>query len=126
MSNVRPMGIAYPPRPLAEPRSGRYAGCKSAAGEVFGCIPHGRGACRESDSFAMWAVRHGVIVSMTTVSISSDPFIPVYFSASNARNFVKNLDNDDWSRCIPSSSTMSGSDYRRIWTILSGDNTREA
>lgn len=50
----------------------------------------------------------------------------VYFSASNARNFVKNLDNDDWSRCIPSSSTMSGSDYRRIWTILSGDNTREA
>ena len=44
--------------------------------EVFGCIPHGRGAYRESDSFAMWAVHHGVIVSMTTVSISSDPFIP--------------------------------------------------
>ena len=39
MSNVRPMGIAYPPRLLAEPRSGRYAGCKCAAGEVFGCIP---------------------------------------------------------------------------------------
>ena len=76
MSNVKPMGIAYPPRPLAEPRSGRYAGCKSAAGEVFGCIPHGRGACRESDSFARWAVHHGVTVSMTTVSISSDPFIP--------------------------------------------------
>ena len=36
------MGIAYPPRPLAEPRSGeRYAGCKRAAGEVFGCISHG-------------------------------------------------------------------------------------
>ena len=70
------MGIAYPRRPLAEPRSGRYAGCKSAAGEVFGCIPHGRGAYRESDSFAMWAVHNGVTVSMTTVSISSDPFIP--------------------------------------------------
>ena len=41
MSNVRPMGIAYPPRLLAEPRSGRYAGCKCAAGEVFGGIPHG-------------------------------------------------------------------------------------
>lgn len=39
-----------------------------------GCIPHGRGAYRESDSFAMWAVNHGVAVSMTTVSISSDPF----------------------------------------------------
>ena len=44
MSGKLPMGIAYPPRPLAEPRSGRYAGCKSAAREVFGCIPHGRGA----------------------------------------------------------------------------------
>ena len=44
MSNEKPMGIAYPPRPLAEPRSGRYAGCESAASEVFGCIPHGAGA----------------------------------------------------------------------------------
>ena len=31
-------------RPLAEPRSGRYAGCKSAASEVFGCISRARGA----------------------------------------------------------------------------------
>ena len=73
------MGSAYPPRPLAEPRSGRYAGCERAACEVFGCIPHGARAYRESDSFAMWAVHHGVTVSMTTVSISSvispDPFI---------------------------------------------------
>ena len=55
MSKGKPMGIAYPPRPLAEPRSGRYAGCERAASEVLGCIPHGRGAYRESDSFAMWA-----------------------------------------------------------------------
>ena len=41
MSGNLPMGIAYPPRPLAEPRSGRYAGCRCTAGEVFGCIPHG-------------------------------------------------------------------------------------
>ena len=41
MSNVRPVGIAYPPRLLAEPRSGRYAGCERAASEVFGCIPYG-------------------------------------------------------------------------------------
>ena len=46
MSNGKPMGIAYPPRLLAEPRSGRYAGCKSAASEVFGCIPHARGALK--------------------------------------------------------------------------------
>ena len=31
-------------RPLAEPRSGRYAGCKSAASEVFGRISRARGA----------------------------------------------------------------------------------
>ena len=99
------MGIAYPPRPLAEPRSGRYAGCKRVAVRssaaypmgrermleprsecaeesfAFGGKPHevrpkgsqgaARGAYRESDSFAMWAVHHGVTVSMTTVSISS-------------------------------------------------------
>ena len=48
---------------------------------AFGGKPHevrpkgsqgaARGAYRESDSFAMWAVHHGVTVSMTTVSISS-------------------------------------------------------
>ena len=55
MSGKLPMGIAYPPRPLAEPRSGRYAGCERAAGEVFGCIPHGARAYRERDSFTMGA-----------------------------------------------------------------------
>ena len=53
MNKGKPMGIAYPPRPLAEPRSGRYAGCKRVASEVFGCIPHGRGAYRESDFFTV-------------------------------------------------------------------------
>ena len=43
-SKEEPMGIAYPPRPLAEPRSGRYAGCERAACEVFGCISRARGA----------------------------------------------------------------------------------
>ena len=53
MSNVRPMGIAYPPRLLAEPRSGRYAGCERAASEVFDCIPHGARAYRERGYFAI-------------------------------------------------------------------------
>ena len=55
MSKGKPMGIAYPPRPLAEPRSGRYAGCERAASEVFGVIPHGRGAYRERVFFTMGA-----------------------------------------------------------------------
>ena len=41
MSKGKPMGIAYPLKPLAEPRSARYAGCERAASEVFGGIPHG-------------------------------------------------------------------------------------
>ena len=54
-SKEESMGIAYPPRPLAEPRSGHYAGCESAASEVFGGIPHGRGAYRERVFFTMGA-----------------------------------------------------------------------
>ena len=53
MSGNLPMGSVYPPRPLAEPRSGRYAGCERAAGEVFGCIPHGARAWYESGFFSM-------------------------------------------------------------------------
>ena len=33
-------------------------------GEVFGCIPHGRGAYRERDSFAMWA-GHLLVIGRT-------------------------------------------------------------
>ena len=41
MSNEKSMESAYSPRPLAESRSGRYAGCESVASVVFGGIPHG-------------------------------------------------------------------------------------
>lgn len=41
MSNEKPMGIAYPPRPLAEPRSGRYAGCKRVAVRYSAAYPTG-------------------------------------------------------------------------------------
>ena len=53
MSKGKPIGITYPPRPLAEPRSGRYAGFERAAGEVFGCIPNGARAYRERGYFAI-------------------------------------------------------------------------
>ena len=60
MSGNLPMGIAYPLRPLAEPQSGRYAGCKSAACEVFGYIPHGRGALREKIAVNMGQIPIGL------------------------------------------------------------------
>ena len=47
-------------------------------GEVFGCIPHGRGAYRERDSFTLVVFHYGV-----TVSINSDPFVP---AAKNAKD----------------------------------------
>ena len=60
MSNEKPMASAYPPRPLAEPRSGRYVGCKCAASGVFGCIPHGRGALREKIAVNMGQIPIGL------------------------------------------------------------------
>ena len=38
------------PEAVGRAASGRYAGCESAAGEVFGCIPHGARAYRERTS----------------------------------------------------------------------------
>ena len=43
------------PEAVGRAASGRYAGCESAASEVFGCIPHGARAYRERDSFTMGA-----------------------------------------------------------------------
>ena len=42
MSNEKPMGIAYPPRPLAEPRSGRYGGAKVPRVRYSAAYPTGR------------------------------------------------------------------------------------
>ena len=50
--------------------------------------PTGARAYRESDSFAMWAVHHGVTVSMTTVSISSDPLVPKKIQFNTDRVFL--------------------------------------
>ena len=46
---------------------------------------------------------------------------PEYYSASNARAFVKNLRDVDWHECAPRQSSMTGGDYRKIWGVLSGD-----
>jgi len=41
-------------------------------------------------------------------------------NVSQAREFLKSLDASDWSRLRPSNSYLSGSDYKRVWELLSG------
>ena len=41
-------------------------------------------------------------------------------NVSQAREFLKSLDASDWSRLRPSNSHLSGSDYKRVWELLSG------
>lgn len=46
---------------------------------------------------------------------------PEYFSAGNARAFVKGLQDSDWANCAPRSSALNGAEFRKIWSVLSGD-----
>lgn len=46
---------------------------------------------------------------------------PDYFSAGNARTFVRGLRDEDWAHCAPPSSALSGGEYRKVWSVLSGD-----
>ena len=39
----------------------------------------------------------------------------------SARNFLRVLSVDDWQKAIPQNSKMSGSDYRDVWRLLSGE-----
>jgi len=38
---------------------------------------------------------------------------------SQAREFMKNLGENDWDRIRPKDSHLSGSDYKTIWGLLS-------
>ncbi|PXF61163.1 MAG: DEAD/DEAH box helicase [Candidatus Methanogaster sp.] len=38
-----------------------------------------------------------------------------------AREFLKNMDEDDWKHIRPEGSHLSGSDYRNVWGLLSGE-----
>ncbi|MCK9263775.1 MAG: DEAD/DEAH box helicase [Deltaproteobacteria bacterium] len=42
-------------------------------------------------------------------------------TVSDARDFVKNLDNEGWQQAIPPQSTLNGRQYREIWQLLSGE-----
>jgi len=43
-------------------------------------------------------------------------------SVSEARQFVSDLKSTDWERVRPEQSQLSGTQYREIWGILSGEN----
>ena len=43
-------------------------------------------------------------------------------TVNEARKFVKNLSSDDWQASRPKDSTLSGSQYREIWQLLSGES----
>ena len=42
------------------------------------------------------------------------------YSVDGARRFLRKLDSEDWNRARPTDAALSGSDYKRIWEILSG------
>ena len=44
------------------------------------------------------------------------------YSVRRAREFLKGLEADGWSRARPEYAHLSGRDYKRIWEILSGEN----
>jgi hypothetical protein len=38
-----------------------------------------------------------------------------------ARGFLKDLDSTGWDSVKPANASLSGSDYQRVWEILSGE-----
>jgi len=44
-----------------------------------------------------------------------------YLSVGRARDFLKNLQYNDWEQVKPASSRLSGRDYKTIWELLSGE-----
>ena len=43
------------------------------------------------------------------------------FSVSNARDFLRDLSHDDWDRARPIDAALSGTGYKEIWEVLSGE-----
>ena len=40
-----------------------------------------------------------------------------------AREFLKSLDTQDWERSRPPNSYLTGSEYRDVWRLLSGEGS---
>ena len=43
------------------------------------------------------------------------------YSVGQARQFLKNLSDRDWQRARPDRAALSGSGYKRVWEVLSGE-----
>ncbi len=43
------------------------------------------------------------------------------YSVGEARRFLQGLSMDDWERVRPEGATLSGTGYRRVWEVLSGE-----
>ncbi len=43
------------------------------------------------------------------------------YSVVNARDFLKNLDDNEWHRARPENSFLKGGGFRRLWGVLSGE-----
>ena len=42
-------------------------------------------------------------------------------SVGEAREYVRSLRPDDWTRCLPTGSSLDGTQYRDVWHLLSGE-----
>jgi len=42
-------------------------------------------------------------------------------SVSEARDFLKGMEGSDWARVRPKAAPLSGSDYKKVWELLSGE-----
>ena len=43
------------------------------------------------------------------------------YSVGKARDFLKGLTSDEWNRARPTDAALSGSGYKRVWEVLSGE-----
>lgn len=47
---------------------------------------------------------------------------PDSFSVGSAREFLKSLNERDWEQARPKGASLSGANYRRVWSVLSGES----
>jgi len=45
-------------------------------------------------------------------------------NVGEAREFLKTLQENDWGRFAPSGAAMSGNDYMKVWSLLSGERSK--
>ena len=43
------------------------------------------------------------------------------FTVGKTRSFLKGLEDHDWEDVRPAQASLSGSEYKRVWQILSGE-----